>query len=394
MSRHILILNERDLENPRAGGAEIHLFEIFGRLADVGDRVTMLCAGFDGGARDAEIAGITVRRHGNRYTYYARVGAACRRYLRAERPDVLVEAHNKLPFLSPLYTRIPRLVIVHHLFGTTAFRQVPAPVAAVVVVAEALIPWCYRRDRFIAISESSRADLVRRGLPEDAIRVVLPGVDAARYRPAPEARSAEPLVVFVGRVEWYKRLDVLLRALVRVRAAGVPARLVVAGTGAALPRVQSLAAGLGLASAVEMPGFVDEAEKVRLLQGAHVVVQPSEKEGWGLTVVEANACGTPVIAAAVPGLLDSVRDGETGLLVPARDDTALAAALVRVLTDGALRARLSAGALAWARRFSWEAAAAEVGAAIDAACGRAALAAPDVRAARTLSLSLRSPEGR
>src|SRR5215831_18705960 len=109
MSRHVVILNERDLEHPRAGGAEIHLFEIFGRLAAAGDRVTMICAGFPGSAPEATIAGIAIRRYGNGYTYYARVAGAVRRYLAAARPDVLVEAHNKLPFFTPLYTCIPRL---------------------------------------------------------------------------------------------------------------------------------------------------------------------------------------------------------------------------------------------------------------------------------------------
>ena len=393
MSRHVLILNERDLDNPAAGGAEIHLFEIFGRLAAAGDRVTMLCAGFPGAAPETRIAGVTVRRYGNRYSYYTQVGQACRRYLRAERPDLLVEAHNKLPFLTPLYARAPRLVIVHHLFGTTAFRQVPAPVAAAVVVAEALIPYLYRGVSFVAISESSREDLIQRGIPAEAIRVVLPGVDSDRYRAAPGARAEGPLIGFVGRVEWYKRLDVLLRALVRVHRQGVPARLVIAGTGRALPQVTALRRALGLEAHVELPGFVDEAEKVRLLQRAHVMVQPSEKEGWGLTVIEANACGTPVIAAAVPGLRDSVCDGETGLLVPPADEEALAAALLRVLGDGELRERLSRGAQAWARRFRWDVAAAEVGEAIDRACGRVSL--PGAAAVASAGgLSLRSPGGR
>jgi glycosyltransferase involved in cell wall biosynthesis len=394
MGRHVLILNERDLHNPRAGGAEIHLFEIFGRLAAAGDRVTMLCSGFPGAAPRETIAGIDVRRCGNRYSYYARVGPACRRYLRDERPDVLIEAHNKLPFFTPLYAAAPRLVIVHHLFGTTAFQQVSPPIAAIVVAAEALIPWCYRGVSFIAISESSRADLVRRGVPAGAIRVVLPGIDGDHYRAAPEALGPEPLVAFVGRIEWYKRLDVLLRALARVRAGGVPARLVIAGTGEALARVRALRRELGMEAHVDVPGFIDEAEKVRLLQRAHVLVQPSEKEGWGLTVIEANACGTPVIAAAVPGLQDSVRDGETGILVPPRDEAALAAAMVRVLGDPALRERLARGARAWAARFSWDAAAGEVGVAIDEVCGNAPRPAAALAAASRLSLSLRSPEGR
>ena len=390
MARHVLVLNERDLDNPRAGGAEIHLFEIFGRLAAGGDRVTMLCAGFPGGAAEATIAGVHVRRLGaSRVGYYGQVVRACRAYIAGERPEVLVEALNKMPFLSPLYTRLPLVAIVHHLFGTTAFQQVPAPVAAAVVGAEWLIPRLYRRATFVAISDSSRDDMIARGIPGSAIRVVLCGVDHARYRPDASARDARPLIVFVGRLERYKRLDVLLDAVAALRRGGLDAHAVIAGAGDALDAVRAQARALGLADCVAVPGFVDEAEKVRLLQAAHVAVQPSEKEGWGLTVIEANACGTPCVAAAVPGLRDSVRDGETGLLVPPRDPETLAASLGRVLRDDALRARLAAGALAWAARFNWEDAAAAVGETLDLACGRTharVVAAP-------LSLKLRAPGG-
>ncbi len=390
MARHVLVLNERDLDNPRAGGAEIHLFEIFGRLAAAGDRVTMLCAGFPGAAAETTIAGVHVRRLGNdRYRYYTHVVRACRAYVAAERPDVLVEALNKLPFMSPLYARLPRVAIVHHLFGTTAFQQVPAPVAMLVVVAEWLVPRVYRGATFVAISDSSRDDMIARGIPASAIRVVLCGVDHARYRPDPSARDARPLIVFVGRLERYKRLDVLLEAVAAVRRGGLDAHAVIAGAGDALDSVRAQVRALGLADCVDVPGFVDEAEKVRLLQAAHVAVQPSEKEGWGLTVIEATACGTPCVAAAVPGLRDSVRDGETGLLVPPRDPAALAAALARVLRDHALRTRLAAGALAWAARFRWEDTAAAIGETLDAACGRAHAPVE----AQPLSLKLRAPGG-
>jgi glycosyltransferase involved in cell wall biosynthesis len=392
MGRHILILNERDLDHPRAGGAEIHMFEVFGRLATAGDRVTMLCAGFRGGAAETTIAGVNVRRLGKtRRGYYLRIVSACRRYLAVERPDVLVEAHNKLPFLSPLYTRVPRLIIVHHLFGTTAFQQVPAPVAAVVVAAEWLIPRVYKGVSFIAISQSSRDDMVRRGLLPDRIRVVLCGVDHARYRVGDGTRAPQPLAVFVGRIETYKRLDVLLRAFGAVCDQGVDARLVIAGTGDALDRVRQLVDELDLGGRVDLPGFVTEEEKVRLLQQAHAVVQPSDKEGWGLTVIEANACGTPVIAADAPGLRDSVRDGETGLLVPPGDEAALAAALRRLFQDPALRERLGTNAVSWASGFRWDTAAQEIGAAIDAACGRCGGHA-EPRSETELSLSIRSPE--
>jgi len=105
---------------------------------------------------------------------------------------------------------------------------------------------------------------------------------------------------------------------------------------------------------VSFLGFLPAAEKTRRLQSAWALVQPSPKEGWGLTVVEAAACGTPAVATDAPGLRDSVRRDETGLLVPFADDAALAEALVRVLADDGLRARLSRAAVAWAANFRWD----------------------------------------
>ena len=110
----------------------------------------------------------------------------------------------------------------------------------------------------------------------------------------------------------------------------------------------------GLANAVQFNGFISEAEKVDVLQRACVVAQTSEKEGWGMTVIEGNACATPAVATRVPGLRDAVRDGESGLLVPFADVTALAEAIVRVMTDAPLREHLVQGGLAWAARFCWD----------------------------------------
>jgi glycosyltransferase involved in cell wall biosynthesis len=120
---------------------------------------------------------------------------------------------------------------------------------------------------------------------------------------------------------------------------------------------------MGLAGAVEFARFLPLAEKVRRLREAWVLVQPSPKEGWGLTVVEAGACGTAVVASDAPGLRDSVRRDETGLLVPFGDDAALAGALIRVLTDEPLRGRLARAGVEWAARFRWD------------ECGRRSLAA-------------------
>src|SRR5258705_9590225 len=161
----ILLLNERCHANPLAGGAETHLFEIFGRLAARGVRTELLCCGFPGAAPTDEHRSVAITRLGTRLSFYARVTREVRRRLAAGAVDLIVEAHNKVPFLSPLYAgRTPVLVIHHHLHGWTAFRQVAPPIAAASVALEALIPHVYRSVPFLTISKSSKSDLVGRGV--------------------------------------------------------------------------------------------------------------------------------------------------------------------------------------------------------------------------------------
>src|SRR5262249_35372418 len=138
--------------------------------------------------------------------------------------------------------------------------------------------------------------------------------------------------------------------------------------------VRTRIAALGLGDRVELRGFVDDDEKVRLLCTAHVLATASEKEGWGLTVLEAAACGTPAVASDAPGLRDAIRDGETGLLVRSGDVGALAAALRRVLEDAELRETLGRAAVAWAARFEWEAVTDDIAQVIEAARGGVPLA--------------------
>ncbi|HUK63761.1 MAG TPA: glycosyltransferase family 4 protein, partial [Dongiaceae bacterium] len=245
-------------------------------------------------------------------------------------------------------------VIVPHLFGATAFQEASLPVALYVVALEALIPRVYRGCRFVVISESTRDDLVRRGIAASHIEVVHCGLDHETYRLDGSAvKAAHPTVLYVGRLRRYKGVEWLMRALPRVHARLPEARLVVVGDGPDRARLEARAAHLGVREAVEFRGFLPRAEKARLMREAWVLVQPSPKEGWGLTVVEAGACGTAVVAADSPGLRDSVRRGETGLLVPYGDDARLAEALLRVLEEPATRDRLAAAGTEWAARFHW-----------------------------------------
>ena len=352
---NILLVNWQDLENPRAGGAEVHLFEIFSRLAWAGHRVRLICSGWPGAAPRARVSGIEVERVAGRHSFALAGRAAVRRAVRAERPDVLVEDINKLPLFLAAGTDLPFCAIVPHLFGATAFHEASWPVAATVWLAERPLPRLYRRAAFHVISESTRDDLVARGIRAERIRVIHPGVDTARFAPAPgQGRTPVPSFLYVGRLKRYKGIGLALQALAAARRSRPDLRLDVAGTGDYRPELERLAAGLGLGDAVTFHGFVSEAQKIALLRSAWANVFPSPKEGWGITVVEAAACATPSLASDSPGLRDSVRHGETGYLVPHGDVDALAARMLELAGDPALVARLGGAARCFAEELSWE----------------------------------------
>jgi glycosyltransferase involved in cell wall biosynthesis len=351
---HLLAVNFRDPAHPEAGGAELHLEEILLEAVRRGFRVTWLASGFRGAAAESEHRGMRVARRGDWWNFNWTVPRVLAREFSDPAPDLVVEDINKVPCLLPLWTRSRVAVIVPHLFGSTAFQEAAWPVALYVVALESLIPRVYRGSRFVVISESTRDDLIRRGVPSECVTVVHCGLDHDTYRADPAtAKAARPTILFVGRLRRYKGVDWLLRSLPAVRARVPAARLEVVGDGPDRARLESLARRLGVDASVEFAGFLPRAEKARRMREAWVLVQPSPKEGWGLTVVEAGACGTAVVAADSPGLRDSVRKGETGLLVPFGDARALADALNTVLTNREERERLACGGRAWAERFSW-----------------------------------------
>ena len=352
---NILLVNWQDRANPHAGGAEIHLFEIFGRLAAMGHRVRLICSGWRGSPPAARIDGLEIQRVGNRDSFALLGRGAVRRAVVAERPDILVEDINKLPLFLDLGHQLPFCAIVPHLFGVTAFAEASWPVAAIVWAAERPLPWAYRRAGFHAISESTRDDLVARGVSPTRIRVIHPGVDSRHFRPGPPGRrSAVPSFLYVGRLKRYKGIGFAIRALAVARRQRPDLRLEIAGTGDHRGELERLAAGLGLERAVVFHGFVSEERKIDLMRGAWANIFPSPKEGWGITVIEAAACGTPSLASDSPGLRDSVCHGETGFLVPHGDVEALAARMVEMADSPPLIARLGDRARRFAEGLTWE----------------------------------------
>ena len=267
--------------------------------------------------------------------------------------DALVEIWNGMPFLSPMWYRGPRLVFLHHVHAEMWGMVLPPTLARLGETMERRVaPRFYRSSRIVTLSESSRDEIVERlRLPRAHVTVAPPGVDAI-FTPGGH-RSPTPLVVAVGRLVPVKRFDALLRALAEAKKDHPALEALVIGEGYERPALEALRAELGATHWLSLPGHARDEELVSWYRRAWVVASSSQREGWGMTLTEAAACGTPAVATAIAGHTDAVFDGESGLLV--EDVRDLAGALGRVLGDEVLRSRLAKGALARARWFTWDA---------------------------------------
>jgi glycosyltransferase involved in cell wall biosynthesis len=351
---NILVVNWQDWRNEYAGGAEVYLYEIFGRLIRKGHRVLILCSRGKGQARRETIDGFEIFRIGGRQNFNFLTPFGLRALLRHHRIDVVIDDLNKIPFYSPLFTRRRVLGMPMHLFREAIYKETNPLLASYVYLAERLIPYFYRRDPFIAISRSTFDDLRDMGL-KTPIHIVRSGT--SRPPKMPETVRDRNLVAYVGRVKSYKSIDHFLRAAALVRGQR-PIEVMIVGDGDARQSLEELARDLSLPAV--FTGFVDENEKYRIYARARIVVQPSIKEGWGLTAVEAQACGTPVVCADSPGLREVVDKGKSGFLYPYGDIPRFAQRIRELLDDDRKWRESSSAAARWADSFSWDRAAREM----------------------------------
>jgi glycosyltransferase involved in cell wall biosynthesis len=349
--RHIEIVAWRDLDHPEAGGSEVHAARIAERWAAAGIDVQLTTSRAPGARRRTEQDGYRLRRPAGRYLIFPTVAAAGLVRPRA-RPDGVVEIWNGMPFFSPVWARHPRVVFLHHVHDGMWDMVLPPRLARLgKVIERRLAPPLYAGTPVVTLSESSRRTIVETlGLPPSRVSVVPPGVDP-RFRPEGPTEKT-PLVVAVGRLVSYKRFDLLVEVLVRVRARHPDLRAVIAGEGSERPRLEALVAAHGAGDWLQLPGHVNDDDLLALYRRAWALLSTSAYEGWGLTITEAAACGTPAVASRIDGHLDAILDGESGVL--AEPGPEMEAALDMVLSNRLVRRRLQVGARERARLLTWD----------------------------------------
>jgi glycosyltransferase involved in cell wall biosynthesis len=363
----VLLLNWRDTLHPQGGGSEVFVEEVAARLAASGWPVTVFCAAHADAPREETRRGVRFVRRGSWWSVYP--WAALYHLLGRFGPhDVVVDVQNGVPFFAPLYCGRPVVVLVHHVHREH-WQMVFGPRTARVgwALESRVAPRVYRHALYAAVSRSTKDDLSAQGIAPDRISVVYNG-NRAPAPPGVVPKAAVPTVLFLGRLVPAKRIELLLRAAAELRAAHPGLTVRIAGRGLWEPLLRREAEELKLGGTVSFEGFVDESAKARLLAEAWVLALPSVKEGWGLAVVEAASFGTPAVAFRVGGLVESVVDGATGLLVDSYPE--FVDALGRLLDSAELRTELGHGAAARATRFGWDETARRLETVLRRACGR------------------------
>jgi glycosyltransferase involved in cell wall biosynthesis len=350
----ILVLNYRDKTHPLAGGAEVHLHKVFSRLVELGHSVMLFTTNQKKRAPEREIIdGIEIIRCGSDILFQLNVFLKVPRLIKEFKPDIIYEDLNKLPLFSPCITRIPKLVQILHLWKFSIFREASFPIALAIWFSEKIIPFVYKNCRFATISPSGKKELCELGIAKEKISVIYCGMENT-YLENEKVRDKSFYFLWLGRFRKYKGVWVTFEAFKIFSKKHPNVKLLFAGSGPEEAKMRLKAKKWGLENKVEILGLVSEEKKIELMSKALGVLQTSYKEGWGLTVIEAAACGTASIASNVSGLCDSVKDKETGLLFKAGSAADCASKMEMLYNNPILRANMESEARSYASSFDWE----------------------------------------
>lgn len=350
--RRVHVLAWRDLVDIEAGGSELHAARIISLWAEAGIDVTMRTSYAQGHPYEGTRDGYRVIRKHGRFMVFPT--AVISEILRSTGPkDGMVEIWNGVPFLTPLWFRGPRVTWIHHVHRDMWDMVLsPGLAKAGKFFEHRVAPPLYRTTPVVTLSQSSRHELIDYlGLDDRRISVVPPGIDE-KFSPHGE-KSPTPLVVSVGRLMPSKKFDDLIRVMIEVRRSVPDVELVIVGDGYERPELDEQIRAAGAESWIRLAGKVSDEELLSLYRRAWLVASASIAEGWGMTLTEAAACGTPSVATDIAGHRDSVAADLSGLLAP--DPRSLASSITAVLNDPELRSRLSAGALQHAATLTWQA---------------------------------------
>lgn len=357
---NILILSWRGPGHPNAGGAEQVTFEHAKAWVEKGYKVTLFTSYFRGAKKEEEIDGVKVIRCGRQF-FEVQLRAFLWYILgRHKKFDLVVDEFHGIPFFTPLYVRARKLAFIHEV-ARDVWKLNPWPKPFNFIpsffgpILEPIFFKLYKKIPFMTVSESTMCDLISLGIPKENITVIKSGIRLTLPK-KPPAKDSKNTVIYLGAISKDKGIEDALRAFVEIEAKDDTWQYWIVGRGTKeyIQKLKKIAKELGLEKKLKYWGFVSEETKFRLLAKAHVLINPSIHEGWGLVNIEANSVGTPVVGYNVHGMRDSVKNNKTGILVKRGDFRSLAESVLKLVNDKESYREFQERCKKWASKFSWE----------------------------------------
>jgi len=350
----VLVINWRDIKNPEAGGAEVHIDEILKRKPK-NWTVDFVCAKYKGCKEIEKIHGYTVYRIPNNFLFNFTFRKYWNKKFKYNNYDLIIDDISKIPLATPRYiTNIPIIAIQHHVHDKALFKELPFYLAVYVFLMERYYLTFYKNTPTIVMAQSNKNELESKYQYKKVI-ISPTGIDIDFIRKSKKfKKNYYPTLIYFGRLKKYKRIDHILKAFSIVKKAIPEVKLWIGGKGEQESNLKMLARRLKIDKDVSFFGSVSDRKKIELLKRAWVYVIASEKEGWGLTVIEANAVGVPAVGYNVEGLRDSIKEGYSGFLVENNNINLFAKKVAYLLDDNKLLKKMSDQANKWASNFSWD----------------------------------------
>ncbi len=360
---NLTVFADHDLKHHLAGGANVNLEENLRRLASK-HKIRLLCT-WEKGLAEHEVAdGIEIFRFkGNQITLRWIIPRYFKKHLEADTDVVWDEVDSSVPWLTPFFSKKPILMHCLHFQKSNFFYELPKWLAAIAYILEPLLYGLYKNHTALAISESTRDCLLDIGFSPEKVKIVTPALNSSVFKPESEIlakKSKTPLIVSLSRLRAWKGVHFSIQAMKEITAQIPEAQLAIIGTGPYESELKKLASKLGLDRNIQFLGRISEEEKMEWVSRAHILTKTSGREGWGIDVIEANACLTPAVGWRVDGTKDSIQDQKTGFLIPFGDISALAQTVIRLLKDIPLRNKMGKDARKFCENLTWELSASQI----------------------------------
>jgi glycosyltransferase involved in cell wall biosynthesis len=342
----ILWLAHRDPQNPRAGGAEKIILEVGRRLVSNGHEVTIFSGGWKNCQRYELVNGLNIYRFGFRAVPHLILPV----FLSKRHFDLIIaDLGHAVPWFVPVLLRKKTIISFHHLHARSLPGQVNFLMAKLITVVEKLYFFIYRNQSFVTVSITSMQDLIELGINPKHVTLIHPGMNSELFHPC--KKTEQPSIVYYGGMRSYKRPEEAIYLLSGLLGEFEDVHLTMVGTGIEIPRLELLVNNLNLISHVTFKGRLSDEELSKTVSESWLNVHSSTTEGWGISIIEAAAAGTPTVAYNVPGVSESIENGMNGLTVPDGDRNALRKAAITILSD---HKSWSLKSIEVAKKYSWE----------------------------------------